>query len=495
VTPAAPRDEVEADDLGTKIVRGSAWAALGYGGAQALSFVTMLFLARLLVPEEFGVVAIALALLAVAQVAQESGLGAALIVYRGDLRRAAACVLVFSPIIAVGLYVLFFAAAPVAASFFDEPQLTSVLRVMSLVLVLRGLAVMPSALLERGMVFGRITVAELSAGVAQAIVTLSLAFAGAGVWSLVFGQLALAAVKLVLVWLFVPVRPSPFEARLDTLRELMRYGRHVATANLVNYANVNSKGIVIGRMLGSAQLGYFTIAWRLASLPVNVVGNIVGRGVFPALARVHGDDVRFRRIWVENVQRVALLAIPTAIGVALVAEPLVLALLGNEWEPAIFPVQMLALGGATVSLSSTSGEVFQALHRPKLQALAEVAYLVISVPAIVFGAASNGLDGAALAIFIVNSAFGAVVVAITARLLGVPAAELGAALLPPALGWVLMAASVLLLSSSIDELSAGVELVALVVTGSTVYVLSVAFFARELVTTMWVSLRGARTSG
>src|SRR4051794_3430748 len=103
------------DDLDTQILRSSAWAVLGYGGTQALSFVTMLVMARLLVPEDFGVVALALAILAVAQVAQESGLGAALIVYRGDLRRAAASVAICSPLIACGLYLVCFAAAPVSA--------------------------------------------------------------------------------------------------------------------------------------------------------------------------------------------------------------------------------------------------------------------------------------------------------------------------------------------------------------------------------------------
>ena len=223
------------DDLDTKIMRSSAWAVLGYGGTQALSLLTMLLLARLLAPDDFGVVALALALLAVAQIAQESGLGAALIVYRGELRRAAACVLVFSPLVALLLYAVFFVGAPFAADFFDEPSLTSVLRVMALVLVLRGLTVMPLALLERSMRFGPITAVELSAGVAQAAAAIALAFAGAGVWSLVVGQLAFGFVRVVWPGRSRRSRPSPFEAQRETLRELMRYGRHVGVANLVNY--------------------------------------------------------------------------------------------------------------------------------------------------------------------------------------------------------------------------------------------------------------------
>jgi teichuronic acid exporter len=244
------------DDLDTQIMRSSAWAVLGYGGTQALSFFTMLVMARLLVPADFGVVALALAILAVAQVAQESGLGAALIVFRGDLRRAAASVSICSPLLACGLYLVCFAAAPVSAKIFNEPQLTSVVRVMGLVLIFRGLTIMPLALLQRDMHFRSITVMEFCAGAAQAATAIALGLSGAGLWSLVFAQLALGLTQLVLAWCLTPLRPSPFEARFETLRGLMRYGRHVGIANLLNYGNANAEGIIVGRVLGATALGY-----------------------------------------------------------------------------------------------------------------------------------------------------------------------------------------------------------------------------------------------
>ena len=291
------------DDLDTKIMRSSAWAVLGYGGTQGLSFLTMLVLARLLAPDDFGVAALALAILAVAQVAQESGMGAALIVHRGDLRRAAASVSVFSPLMACGLYLVCFPAAPIFAEIFDEPELTSVLRIMALALILRGLAIMPLSLLQREMRFRSLTVVELGSGVATAATAIGLGLSGAGVWSIVGGQLAFGFAQLVLTWCVTPLRPSPFEADLETLRGLMRFGRHVGIANLINYGNANSEGIVVGRVLGATALGYYTIASRHATMPVNVVGHILGRGVFAALSRVQDDPVRFRRIWLENIQR------------------------------------------------------------------------------------------------------------------------------------------------------------------------------------------------
>ena len=481
------------DELDTKIMRGSAWSALGYGGANVFGLVTTVVLARLLAPDDFGVIALALALLAVAQIAQESGLGAALIVHRGDMRRAAATVSVFSPLVALLLYTIFFVGAPVAADFFDEARLTDVLRVMALVLVLRGLAIMPRALLERQMRFGPITAIELGAGFAQAATAIALAYGGAGLWSLVAGQLAFGGAMAALSWAFSPLWPSPFDARRDTLRELVAYGRHVGVANLLNYGNVNAQGIVVGRVLGATALGYYSIASRLAYMPVGVAGNIVGRGVFSALSRVADDRERFRQIWLENVQRLALLSTPAAIGIALVADPFVMTFLGEDWESAIVPLQILALNGGVVPFAATSGEVFQALGRPNLRVLAECMYLVLIVPALVIGAEWHGIVGAAAAVVLVNGAFGIAMLAFMMRLLGVQVHELGHAVVRPALGWAVMAISMLALHPVVDEQSAAVSLIALVAVGAGVYGLFVWLLARDLVATMWVNLRGARS--
>jgi PST family polysaccharide transporter len=491
--PSTPAERGEHDDLDTKIMRSSAWATLGYGGTNALSLLTTIVLARLLLPEDFGVVALALALLAVAYIAQESGLGAALIVYRGDLPRAAAAVMVFSPLVALCLYVVFFAAAPIAADFFGEPRLTDVVRVMSVVLLLRGLTVMPMALLQRDLRFGPITAVELSAGVAQATTAIALALAGAGLWSLVGGQLAFSSATVLLAWVFSPIRPAPFDARWATVRELGRYGRHVALANLLNYGNANSEGIIVGRVLGATMLGYYTIAGRLASLPVKVIGNIVGRGVFAALARVRDDPVRFRQIWLDNIERLALLSTPAAIGLALVAEPFVLTVLGDEWRPAIGPLQVLALSALVGTFSATAGEVYQALHRPQLRVLGEFIYLLQIVPALIVGTNWNGIVGAATAVVLVNSVHGLGVIASVVYLLDVRVSQLAHAILRPALGWVLMTASMLALGTALDDRSAAFSLVALVGVGAAVYVLIVALFARDIVVTMWVNLRGARS--
>jgi O-antigen/teichoic acid export membrane protein len=482
------------DELDTKIMRGSAWAVLGYGGSNALSLATTIVLARLLVPADFGVVALTLAVLAVAYLAQESGLGAALVVHRGDLRPAAASAAIFSPLVAICLYVVAFLAAPALAEVFDEPRLTDVLRVTALVLVIRGFTIMPVALLQREMRFGPITAIELGGAVAQTATAVVLAVAGAGVWSLVCGHLAFAAAQAVLAWWYTPIRPSPREARRRALRELMRFGRHVGIANLLNYGNRSAEGLIVGRVVGTVGLGYFSVATRLSSLPVQIIGNVLGRGVYAALARLRDDAAAFRRVWLDNVQRVALLSIPATIGVFLVAEPLVVGLLGETWRPAVTALQILALNGVVRTFSATSGEVFQALHRPQLRVIGEGVHLALLVPALVIGSHWHGIEGAAAAVVLVNAAVGVPIVAVLMRLLGVGLAELGRTILRPAVGWAALAATLLALRPVVEGLAAGLELLVLVAAGGAVYALAVALFARDVVVTMWLNLRGAQTS-
>jgi PST family polysaccharide transporter len=484
----------EHEELDTKIMRSSAWGFLGFGGVNILSLVTTIVLARLLLPEDFGLFALALSLLAVAQITQESGLGAALIVNRGDLRTAAASVAVVAPVIALALYALVFAAAPLLADVFREPHLEDVLRVTALVLVLRGFSIMPVALLEREMRFRSITAIELASGAAQAATAIVLAAAGAGVWSLVGGQLGFVVAELALAWTFTPIRPSPFEARWSRLRELMRFGRYVGLANLANYASGSADGLIVGRMLGATQLGFFSFAKRLAMMPVGVIGNILGRGVYAALALLQGDREGFRRVWLENVQRVALLSVPTTIGLVIVADPLVETLFGERWRPAVPVLQILALRGLVRTFSATSGEVFQALGRPQLRVVAGFANLFLLVPALFVGTSLGGIEGAALALVFVELVVGLPIVVVVMRVLDVTVARLARAIERPALGWVLMTAGLLAVRPFVGHFSPALELIIVTACGALVYAVAVAVLARELVHTMWLSLRGARVS-
>ena len=298
----------EHDELDTRIMRSSAWAVFGFGSTNVLSLVTTIVLARLLVPSDFGLVSLTLTLLAVAHLAQESGLGAALIVHKGDLRKAAASVLVFSPFVGLAMYSVIFALAPLLADVFHTPRLTDVLRVTALVVPLRGLAIMPQALLQRAMLFAPVAGMEIAGGVTQAVTAIALAD---GRRRRVESRCRSGRRRVRAARRGVVVQPDPARRRVRPTgarcETLARFGRHVGAANIINYGNSTAEGVVIGRVLGTKPLGYYSVASRLAQMPVNVLGNILGRGVYAAMAHINDDVEGVKRIWLTNLQRLALL--------------------------------------------------------------------------------------------------------------------------------------------------------------------------------------------
>ncbi len=247
--PGPPLSSLE---LEGRILRNTGWVALSLGASQVASLLAMFVLARLLDPKDFGLVALAWTVLVYVEQIQESGIGQALIYRREDVEAAAASALIFTPFTSILLYWVIFGIAPFAARFLHAPDLVDVLRVMALVLVFRGLAVVPRAILERNLDFRSLTIAESVATVAQIGAFLGLAVAGFGVWSLVLGNLAGAAVQTALYWLRVPWRPSVRRFSRRILRELMQYGRFIGASNFLSVVSNTVDNVVVSRVLGTA---------------------------------------------------------------------------------------------------------------------------------------------------------------------------------------------------------------------------------------------------
>jgi O-antigen/teichoic acid export membrane protein len=331
--------------------------------------------------------------------------------------------------------------------------------------------------------------------VAQAVEAIGLALAGAGVWSLVAGQIAACLAQLVVAWWFTPFRPSPRDADWQTLRALARFGRHVGAANILNLGNATADGLVIGRVLGTGPLGFYSVANRLAQTPVSILGNILGRGVYAAMAQINDDLPGVKRIWLTNLQRVALLSVPSTIGLIFTAPPLVDVVLGSEWEPAVVPLQVLTLNGLVRTFAATSGEVFQALHRAHYRVYVEVARLVLVVPALVVGARVDGIIGVAVAAVVVNVVTGLPVLAVVMRLLRASVGEVAAAVARPAIGWASMAVALAVAVPAVEGFSSAAALTTLVAVGAGLYAVAITLFARDLVQSMWLSLRGRSATG
>jgi O-antigen/teichoic acid export membrane protein len=479
-------------ELDHAVVRGSMWVAVGYGARNAASLLTVVVLAHFLSPADFGLVALAWTLLYAVSVLQEGGVGAALIYRPTYTRAAAASALAFSFMSGAVLYGAFYVAAPLLADVFRADDGTGVLRAMGVVIVLRSLSIVPEAVIEREFDFRSRAFGELAAAVVQLASSVGLAVGGAGVWSLVVGHLAGQATQTVLYWLLVSTRPDLREASLHTVRELLRYGRFVTGSNLLVLVNNTMDNLTVSRMLGPAALGIYGVSFRLADAPNTVIGYIVGRVMFPFYARLQHDVAELRRVYVQNLQRIALLALPVSVGLFISAEPIVLALLGDGWEEGVGVVRILAVYGLIKSFTAPAGEVFKGTGRPHWTMIISGAQLCAALPLLIVLVGAWEIEGAAVAVLagmVFASGISFRVVTTIAQLSG---GDLVKAVLPSVLCSAGLAAALSVLLVPAGSLAPGAALALLVGVGMAVYAGLTAVLARQVVAQLWASVRSPK---
>ena len=270
----------------------------------------------------------------------------------------------------------------------------------------------------------------------------------------------------------------------------MRYGRYVSGTNIVNLANNTVDNVVVGRLLGASILGFYTVGFRLADFPNTVIGHVVGRVMFPVYSLLQDEAERFRRAYIQNLQRVALFALPVSVTVLIAADPFVHALLGARWEPTITPLRILGAYGLLKSFSAPSGEVFKGVGKPHLGLLLGLLQIAVALPALLLLVPAHGITGAALAMLLTMGVCGSIRFVVSLRLLDATLVEVARSLAPSVLCAGVLAATLALLMPATESLGDAGGLAVLVAGGALAYVAATLAFARSIVGPMWGGLRG-----
>ena len=356
------------EQLGEHIARSARWVTVSTLTASATTWLAVVALSRVLEKREFGLAALAMLAVAVFQLFQDSGLHAALIQRREGIRAAADSAALYAPLAGLALAALCVAGAPLAARFFHQHEVGPLMRGLAAVFVLRSFAIVPGALIQRELLFARQALISIGSSFLYLGSALGLAFAGAGAWSVIGGQLVLAAWVAVGSWVATPYRPNPRRASLHELRLLLRYGRHIVAGNVVGFVNSNTDPAGVGRLYGPVPLGAYNIGFQTGSQAVTIVTGIANVLVFPAYARVQGDLVRFRSAYLRSLRFICTISPPIGVGLAAVSSVLIPAVYGNKWNGtgAVGVLAVISFYGIFLSVAATTGEVFKASGRPDL---------------------------------------------------------------------------------------------------------------------------------
>jgi len=288
--------------------------------------------------------------------------------------------------------------APLIASYFKNPQIIPILRVLSLTFVLGSLRIVPGSLLRRELLFNKLAYINISALVISGMVSVILAFLGYGVWSLVWGRIVQVIAGITLIWLIVSWRPS-FSFSLRKFKELFSFGISVLGTNLLTYIKKNSDYFIIGKFLGASSLGIYTMAYNMVTFPQRKLSTIITTVAFPAFSKIQDEAEKIREGFFTMISSISFVTFPILAGLCAVAPELVKVFLGEKWFGAIRPIQILCIPGALSSIGTTVGSVFYAKGRPDLEFKCDLISFGVLLGMLLVGV-RYGITGVSLAVLV-----------------------------------------------------------------------------------------------
>jgi O-antigen/teichoic acid export membrane protein len=461
------------------------------GATQVLALVTSVVIARFLGPFEVGLAAEALVFASLALVFVDFGLGSA-IIQRPNLTADDKSTAFWAGM-ALGVALLLIGIGlswPIAA-LYGEPRVQPLFAVLSLAFLFTAPGVVQGALLTREMRFRSLQIRTIIATTVSCVIGISLAVAGAGPWAIVAQILTITSASTALLWRASPWRPQAIFS-MDSLRSMRVYASHVFGTRTLEWGTANLDNFLVGRFLGAAPLGAYSIAYSLIITPVTRVAEPVTQVFFPAFSAMR-EPTRIAGAWLRATRILALVVAPAMFGLLVLAPDFVEVVFGDKWDAAVPVIQILSLVGLIRALTAVNHGVLQSLARTRVLFRFTVVLSVATVAAFIAGL-PWGIDGVATAYLTVTLVLQPIFLWLTTRAVGLSVRDWlrsVAGVLEAAVGMlaVVFAARELLLST---DLGAGSRLVAVTALGALVYLPLVAWRAPEVGTELRGVLRRLR---
>ena len=367
-----------AESLKERTITSVIWSSVGQFGTMALSFLSNLVLARLLLPSDYGCVGMLHVFIAISNVFVSAGFGSALIQKKDPTHLDYSSVFYWTVVSSIVLYWVLFFCSPAIARFYDMPELSPVLRVQSLGLVIQTLVTIQTVQLQKQLRFKELSKRNIYASLAGAIVAIIMALAGYGVWSLVVSHLVGVTTSVILLWGMSSWRPT-LEFSWRSLKGLFAFGGMVALSSLFDTIYTNILSFVLGKWYTSSDLGYYTQARKLEQVPTGTLSKIVSNVTFPVLSSIQESPARFLSGVRHCLKSVMFLNVPIMVLLVVIARPLILLLYGSRWEVSSSYFQILCIGGVFFTMNSLNVTIIKALGKGKVYFVTQVSKRVLSI--------------------------------------------------------------------------------------------------------------------
>lgn len=427
--------------LSARVVHAGAWSVGLRITLQVFTTVKLVVLARILSPGDFGLMGVALMVLALLETLTVTGFEAALVQRREGLRSHLNTAWTVELLRKAAIAALLVLLAPVAATLLGEPSATPIIRALAAAVLVSGLVNIGIVHFQRELEFQKQFVYQLAGTATEVGVGIAAALITRDVWALVYGTVAGRAVSVAVSYLIHPYRPR-LELNWRKARDLYAFGKWVLASDMVVYVLNNVDYAFVARLLGTSALGLYRIAFQISQMVATELTLAVSRVMFPTYSLLQSDTARLRRAYVRTLGAIALAAMPFATLLALLAGDVAPVLLGPRWSGMASALALLSVAGLLRALASTTGPLFRGIGRPALVAGLSVTRLAVFVPLLYPMIVRWELAGAAGAVLVSSVLVQGFSVALGLRTVGATRGDVLSALGVPAVLTALMGATV-----------------------------------------------------
>jgi teichuronic acid exporter len=370
--------------LKQKTISGLTWSFIDSFSKQGITFVVGIILARLLTPAEFGLIGMITIFIAISQAFIDSGFSQALIRKNNATQTDYSTVFYFNLTIAVLLYIILFFSAGSISRFFKEPLLKQIIRILGLELIISALTIVQRTRLTKRIDFKLQTKISVISSMIAGSVGITMAFTGFGVWSLVTRTLTGMALTSLLLWIWNKWKPT-LEFSMHSFREMFSFGSKLLASGLIDTAYSNIYLLIIGKFFSATELGYYTRADQFKNLPSSNINSIISRVSYPVMATIQTDIPKLKAAYQKLIKSTMLITFILMLGMAAVAKPLIITLIGDKWLPAAIYLQLLCFVGMFFPLHALNLNILKVQGKSDLFLKLEIIKKLLAIPTIVIG--------------------------------------------------------------------------------------------------------------
>lgn len=367
-----------------QVISGVFFTAIAKYSNLVISLVVTAILARLLSPDQFGVIAIAMVIIAFLNLIADIGLFPAVIQYKDLDRKELGELFSLSCYLGLLLALVLFFISPFLGTYYKEPLLENVVKLLSISLFFTASSVVPNALFYRERMFKFIAIRSFIVQVILGVISITAAFSGAGIYALLINPILYSILIFIVSYFHFPL-PFKFKISLNSLQPVLRYSSFQFLFNIVNYFGKNSDTLLIGKYLGINLLGYYDKAYQLMSLPLQNITQVITPVIHPILSLKKDNKTQLISASEELVRLLALIGFPLTAFLYFSAGDLIFLFFGPQWEPAISVFQILSLTVGIQLILSSSGSIFQTTGDTKIMFFSGLFSALLNVAGILIG--------------------------------------------------------------------------------------------------------------